>query len=44
MQEANLYEQFKQAQRDKKRTKWSIDYTTAKYCLFIEEIKVISED
>ena len=43
-QKANLYEKFKQARRGKKRTRWSIDYSTAKYCLFIEEIKVFSED
>ena len=43
-QKAKLHEEFKLARKQKKRTRWSIDYSTAEYCLFIDEIKVIPED
>ena len=42
-QKAKLYGKFKLARRQNKRTRWSIDYSTAEYCLFIDEIKVIPE-
>ena len=43
-QKAVLFEKFKQARNDRKRTRWGIDYNTANYCLYIDGAKHIAED
>ena len=43
-QKAVLLEKFKQARKDRKRTRWGIDYNTANYCLYIDGDKYNAVD
>ena len=43
-QKAVRFEKFKQARKDKKRTRWGIDYNTANYCLYIDGVKYNAVD
>ena len=43
-QKAVLYEKFKQARKNKKSTRWSIDYDSANYCLYIDNVKTNAAD
>ena len=43
-QKARLHAKFKDAQKAKQKTRWKIDYTTADYCLYINDTKVSFDD
>ena len=43
-QKARLHGKFKDAQKAKQKTRWKIDYTTADYCLYINDTKVSFDD
>ena len=43
-QKARLHNKFKDAQKAKRRTKWKVDYSSADYCLYIDDTKVSLDD